>query len=110
MPRTKNKLASADAAAMTLLVPEQDRAAFDRHVVAAVARNAALQVIDDTREEEHLSKKALADKAGLEASVVRRLLTSETANPTTENVFRLMSALGIHVVAKTPSGKEVALI
>jgi DNA-binding phage protein len=57
-----------------------------------------------------MTKKALAEKAGLDASAVRKLLTSVTANPTTENVFRLMSALGINVVAVTPKGKRVSLI
>lgn len=41
---------------------------------------------------------------------MRRLLTAKTANPTSENVFRLMGALKIHVEAGTPSGKRVPLL
>jgi hypothetical protein len=48
--------------------------------------------------------------AGLEASSVRRLLTSATANPTTDNAFRLMAAMGIALEAKLPTGERVELV
>ncbi len=79
-------------------------------VKALLAKNALLEALEQTREEVRLTKKALADRAGLEPSAVRKLLTSQTANPTTENVFRLMSALGMTVVAKTASGKTISLV
>jgi transcriptional regulator with XRE-family HTH domain len=57
-----------------------------------------------------MSRPALADRAGLEASSVRRLLTSETANPTTESAFRLMAAMGISLEATLPTGDRVQLV
>jgi len=41
---------------------------------------------------------------------VRRLLTSETANPTTDNAFRLMAAMGISLEATLPTGERVELV
>jgi ribosome-binding protein aMBF1 (putative translation factor) len=107
---TVRKDPSADEAAMRLLVPAEDRADFDVRVKAALARNAALATIEEAREQKRLSKRDLADQAGLDPSAVRRLLTSETANPTSDNIFRLMGALGIRITATTPSGKTVSLI
>jgi hypothetical protein len=101
---------SANDAAVSALVPDGERADLDLRVRALLARNAALQLIESTREEEHLTKKALAERAGLEESSVRRLLTSDAANPTSENFFLLMGALGIHVEAVTPSGRRVPLV
>ncbi len=57
-----------------------------------------------------MTKRALADRAGLDASSVRRLLTSATANPTTDNVVRLMAAMGITLEAKLPTGERVSLV
>ncbi len=57
-----------------------------------------------------MTKRALASRAGLEASSVRRLLTSATANPTTDNAFRLMAAMGIELEAKLPTGERVQLV
>lgn len=106
----KPKKRSANDAAVTALIPDEEHGDIDLRVKTLLARNALLRLIESTREEEHLSKKALAQKAGLEESSVRRLLTAETANPTSENVFRLMGALGIHVEAVTPSGRRIPLV
>lgn len=108
-PRSKRK-ATASEAARAALLPEEERADLDARVKALLARNAMLKVINAAREEAQLSKRALAEKAGIEESSVRRLLTAKTANPTSENVFRLMGALHIHVEATTPSGKRVPLV
>jgi transcriptional regulator with XRE-family HTH domain len=69
-----------------------------------------LTLLEATREAQGMTKRALADRAGLEASSVRRLLTSTTANPTTDNAFRLMAAMGIALEAKLPSGETVELV
>lgn len=57
-----------------------------------------------------MTKRALASRAGLDASSVRRLLTSATANPTTDNAFRLMAAMGIVLEATLPTGERVQLV
>jgi ribosome-binding protein aMBF1 (putative translation factor) len=111
MPKTRSKRnATASQAARAALIPPEERGDLDARVKALLARNAMLELIEAAREEARLSKRELAAKAGLEESSVRRLLTAKTANPTSENVFRLMGALKIHVEARTPSGKRVPLV
>jgi DNA-binding phage protein len=95
---------------MALLVPAEGREAYAARVQALVARNAALSIINSQLAEAEMSKATLARKAGLNESAVRRLLTAETANPTSDNIFRLMSALGIKLEAVTPSGERLALV
>lgn len=96
--------------ALASLIPDDERAAYDRQVEALVARNKLLATLESVRESEKLSKKDLADRAGLDASSVRRLLTAETANPTTENAFLLLGAMGIKLEAVLPSGSRVDIL
>jgi DNA-binding phage protein len=105
MPR---KTADADARELLLSPEEQSRHALT--VQALLARNAMLEILETAREEQGLTKADVAARAGLEASSVRRLLTSQTANPTTENAFRLMAAMGIGLEATLPSGERVRLV
>jgi plasmid maintenance system antidote protein VapI len=100
----------ATQSALSVLLLEPERAEHARRVLALRSRNTPLTVLERTREQQGISKRALAERAGLEASSVRRLLTSETANPTTDNAFRLMAAMGISLEATLPSGERVQLI
>jgi DNA-binding phage protein len=97
-------------AALSALIPPEEKAAYDRRVKALVARNKLLTTLESAREAEKISKKTLAERAGLDASSVRRMLTAETANPTTENAFLLLDAMGIRLEAVLPSGSRVFLI
>lgn len=97
-------------AALASLIPDDENAAYDRQVKALVARNKLLATLESVRESEKLSKKDLAARAGLDASSVRRMLTAETANPTTENAFLLLGAMGIKLEAVLPSGSRVNII
>lgn len=101
---------TAHAAALTSLIPRSDRDDYERRVRALVARNKLLATLESVRESEKLSKKDLADRAGLDASSVRRMLTAETANPTTENAFLLLGAMGIKLEAILPSGTRVEIV
>lgn len=101
---------TAHQAAISALLSEDERAEHALRVQALQARNAMLTVLETTREAQGMTKRALADRAGLEASSVRRLLTSATANPTTDNAFRLMAAMGIALEAKLPNGERVELV
>lgn len=101
---------NADIAARELLLSESDREAHAMAVQALVARNALLTALETARAGQGLSKAELASRAGLEASSVRRLLTSKTANPTTENAFRLMAAMGIRLEATLPTGERIELV
>jgi DNA-binding phage protein len=97
-------------AALASLIPGEDRDDYERRVKALVARNKLLSTLESVREAEKLSKKDLADRAGLDAASVRRMLTAETANPTTENAFLLLSAMGIKLEAVLPSGNRVDIV
>jgi ribosome-binding protein aMBF1 (putative translation factor) len=101
---------TAHDAALTGLIPSHEKANYDRRVKALVARNKLLSTLESVREAEKISKKDLADRAGLDASSVRRLLTAETANPTTENAFLLLSAMDIKLEAVLPSGSRVDIV
>lgn len=104
------KLRTAHDAALAGLIPGDERADYDRRVKALVARNKLLTTLESVRESEEISKKDLADRAGLDASSVRRMLTAETANPTTENAFLLLDAMGIKLEAVLPSGGRVEIV
>jgi len=97
-------------AAIGALVPPEEKDAYNRRVKALIARNTLLTTLESVRESQKISKKSLANRAGLEASSVRRLLTAQTANPTTENAFLLLDAMGIKLEAVLPSGNRVSLI
>jgi DNA-binding phage protein len=101
---------SAQLSAVNALLSEPERTEHARRAQALRSRNALLTVLESTREQQGMTKRALAERAGLEASSVRRLLTSETANPTTENAFRLMDAMGISLDATLPTGERVQLV
>jgi hypothetical protein len=100
----------AHDAALSSLIPNAERGSYERRVKALVARNKLLTTLESVRESERISKKDLADRAGLDASSVRRLLTAETANPTTENAFLLFGAMGIKLEAILPSGSRVEIV
>ena len=106
-PMAKN---TAHQAAVNALLSETERAEYARRVQALRSRNTLLAMLETTRETQGMTKRALASRAGLEASSVRRLLTSTTANPTTDNAFRLMAAMGIALEAKLPTGERVQLV
>jgi hypothetical protein len=54
------------------------------------------------------SQTQLVSLAGLDGS--SRLLTSKTANPTTDNAFRPMVAMGIKLEAILPTGERIQLV
>lgn len=105
------KKMTAHEAALAVLIPGEAREEYARGVELLVARNRYLAAIEAEREAQHLTKKEVAERAGLDYASVRRLLTSETANPTQDTILRLFSALGIHVRVELPtSGETVALV
>lgn len=103
------KTTSADEAAMAALVPAAQREDLEIRVRALLARNTTLAMIEKVREEARLSKKELAEEVEMDASALRKLLTSADANPTSDSLFRLFAALGIHLEGVTPSGARFHL-
>ena len=109
-PPDMAKKTADDAARELLFRSDSDREAHAMAVQALLARNALLTALETARAEQGLTKAELAARAGLEASSVRRLLTSKTATPTTENAFRLMAAMGIKLEATLPTGERIELV
>jgi transcriptional regulator with XRE-family HTH domain len=74
---------------------------FARHHAAESARISAVDSVmnhlDQLRTDLGLSKAQLARAVGAEPSVVRRLLSSESVNPTLGKVAELAAALGMKV-------------
>ncbi len=100
----------AHAVATDLLLNSDDRVAHDRSVCALLARNALLTALETSRTAQGMTKSRLAELAGLDASSVRRLLTSRTANPTTDVTFRLLSAMDVRLEAVLPTGERIKLV
>lgn len=101
---------TADDVITESLVPAERRKAFQARVSELAAHNQMLAAIEEGRRIQDISKRELAELAGLNASSVRRMLTSETSNPTTNNAFRLFAVLGIRLEATLPSGERVGIL
>jgi ribosome-binding protein aMBF1 (putative translation factor) len=64
---------------------------------SVLATRRVLQVIDAERKRAGLTKAELAERIGTSPAAVRRLLTSESANPTLRTVLDLFDALNLEV-------------
>ena len=82
----------------TLETPER-RARYERTKRQVIATRHILQQIDEERERRGMTKADLAHRIGATPSVVRRLFSSETSNPTLGTVVAMLDALdlGVHV-------------
>ena len=78
----------------------EDREEYARTFREIVAVRSFLQAVDAERERAGLSKKELAERAGLSAVVVRRLLTAEESNPTFKTILHLCAALDLEIQLK----------
>ncbi|HEX6393444.1 MAG TPA: helix-turn-helix transcriptional regulator [Acidimicrobiales bacterium] len=77
--------------------PEYSRALDEaRHRIAAT--DGLIRALEQRRLELGLSKAELARRAGMRPEVVRRLLSSASANPTLSTFIALASALSIELV------------
>ena len=97
-------------AVLAALIPADERDAHQARVDALVARNRFLEVIEELRISEDMTKLELASRAGLDYASVRRLLTAKTANPTADTIIKLMSALGVKLDAVLPGGKHLSIV
>lgn len=75
---------------------------YARTKAAVIQTRELLQQIDSERELAGLSKAALADRIGVDPSVVRRLFSAESSNPTLHTVLELASALGMQISFRAP--------
>jgi ribosome-binding protein aMBF1 (putative translation factor) len=83
---------------------------FASHYAAESARIAVIDAVvnelDELRESAGLSKAQLARAIGSEPSVVRRLLSAQTVNPTLGTVAELAAALGMKLTLQPMSKEE----
>jgi chorismate mutase len=101
---------TAHVVAEELLLGDTERETLAQTVNALRSRNALLTALESSRAAQGITKARLAERAGLDASSVRRLLTAKVANPTTDHAFRLLAAANIAVVATLPSGARIILV
>jgi ribosome-binding protein aMBF1 (putative translation factor) len=93
-----------------LLAKRLEDPEFARDYAAESARIAAVDTVvnqlDDAREASNLTKAQLARAIGSDPSVVRRLLSADTINPTLATVAELAAALGLKVTLTPMSAEE----
>ena len=93
----------------TLLELEGRDPEFARAYAAESARieaiDSIINALDEARGTEKLSKAALARAIGSDPSSVRRLLSSESVNPTLSTVAEVAAALGMNVTL-TPMSED----
>jgi DNA-binding phage protein len=94
----------------TLLELESNDPEFARAYAAESARieaiDSIINALDQARGTENLSKAALARAIGADASTVRRLLSSESVNPTLSTIAEVAAALGLKVTLSPMSREE----
>jgi len=75
---------------------------YDRTRASVIRTRQLLQQIDSERELAGLTKAALAERIGVDASVVRRLFSAEASDPTLRTVLELADALGMQISVRAP--------
>src|SRR5438552_10303867 len=85
---------------------------YNRTRAAGIRARELVQRLDSERELAGLTKAALAERIGVDASVVRRLFSAEASNPTLHTVLELAAALGLQISFRAPrrrsqSGKRM---
>ncbi len=71
-----------------------------KHAISSTRQ--VLMEIDDERQRASLSKAELARRIGMTPSVVRRLFSSKSSNPTLGTVINMAGALGMEIELKPP--------
>lgn len=84
----------------TLFQTPEDQEEYDRTLREVVAVRTILQAVDAERERIGISKKELAERVGMNAVVVRRLLTAEDSNPTFKTMLSICAALDLEIQIK----------
>lgn len=84
-----------------LSTPER-RARYEHTRNTVIQTRRLLKSIDAERERLGLSKSALANLVGADPSVIRRMFSSETSNPTLQTTMALAEALGLEITIKAP--------
>jgi DNA-binding phage protein len=89
-----------------LLADPENREIYDRTLREAIVLRAILQQVEEARESAGLSKAELAQRVGMNPASLRRLLTSETGNPTFKTMLSVFDALGLEVTLKSTKSSK----
>ncbi len=82
---------------------------YERIKRAVLRTRRLLQQIDAARERAGLTKADLAERIGADPSVVRRLFSSGTSNPTLKTVLEIAEVLGLEVdLQPSPTGRRAS--
>ena len=76
------------------------REQYERTKRTIVSTRQVLMEIDDERRRAGLSKAELARRIGMTPSVIRRLFSSKSSNPTLGTVINMAGALGMEIELK----------
>ncbi len=93
-----------------LLEDPEARAAYERTFREVVALREILQACEAKREEAGLSKTELAQRVGMNPSAIRRLLTSETSNPTLKTMIGICDVLGLEITVRPTRRKKTLVV
>ena len=80
------------------------RARYERTRRAITSIRQVLQLIDAERERAGLTKAELAERIGTSPAAVRRLFTSDAANPTLRTILDLSNALDLDLALRPRDG------
>jgi len=97
-----------DALGDELLQTPEEREKYERGVRTMTMIRQLLMAIDAERERRGMTKNELAELVGANPQVIRRLFTSERANPTLKTVLEILAALRIEIEFKVPAAAESA--
>ena len=80
-----------------LLEDPEAREEYERTRRSVTELRRILQTVESERQQAGLSKADLARRVGVEPAAIRRLLTSETSNPTFRTMLGIFDALGLQL-------------
>lgn len=80
-----------------LLEDPEAREEYERTRRSVAELRRILQTVEGERQQAGLSKADLARRVGVEPAAIRRLLTSETSNPTFRTLLGIFDALGLQL-------------
>ena len=101
---------TSDEAALSLLFADQgQREELAIRTAALLIRNAMLRAIDSERKRAGRSKRSLADDAQVDYAALRRLLTTEGANPTLDTVAKLLAATRMRIQLVSERGDVIQI-
>lgn len=83
-----------------LLEDPEAREEYERTFREVVTLRQILQTCEAEREKAGLTKTELAHRVGMNPSAIRRLLTSETGNPTFKTMLGIFEVLGLEITIK----------